>query len=35
MTADVTLDLQPYDVTVLSLYPGLVMTETVMEAADV
>ena len=33
MTADMATELQPHDVTVVSLYPGLVRTEKVMEAA--
>jgi NAD(P)-dependent dehydrogenase (short-subunit alcohol dehydrogenase family) len=33
MTADMAVELGPYDVTVVSLYPGLVRTEKVMEAA--
>jgi NAD(P)-dependent dehydrogenase (short-subunit alcohol dehydrogenase family) len=33
MTADMALELQPHDVTVVSLYPGLVRTEKVMQAA--
>lgn len=33
MTADMAAELRPYGVTVLSLYPGLVRTEKVMEAA--
>jgi dehydrogenase/reductase SDR family protein 1 len=34
MTADMATELRPYDVTVVSLYPGLVRTEKVMEAAE-
>jgi NAD(P)-dependent dehydrogenase (short-subunit alcohol dehydrogenase family) len=33
MTADMSIELQPYGVTVVSLYPGLARTEKVMEAA--
>ena len=33
MTADMAIELQPHGVTVVSLYPGLVRTEKVMEAA--
>jgi len=33
MTADMAFELQPHGVTVVSLYPGLVRTEKVMEAA--
>jgi len=33
MTADMAGELQPYGVTVVSLYPGLVRTEKVMQAA--
>jgi dehydrogenase/reductase SDR family protein 1 len=33
MTADMASELRPYGVTVVSLYPGLVRTEKVMEAA--
>jgi NAD(P)-dependent dehydrogenase (short-subunit alcohol dehydrogenase family) len=33
MTADMAIELQPYGVAVVSLYPGLVRTEKVMEAA--
>jgi dehydrogenase/reductase SDR family member 1 len=33
MTADMAVELQPHGVTVVSLYPGLVRTEKVMEAA--
>ncbi len=33
MTADMAIELRPYGVTALSLYPGLVRTEKVMEAA--
>jgi dehydrogenase/reductase SDR family member 1 len=34
MTADMATELKPYGVTVVSLYPGLVRTEKVMEAAE-
>jgi NAD(P)-dependent dehydrogenase (short-subunit alcohol dehydrogenase family) len=34
MTADMAVELQPFGVTVVSLYPGLVRTEKVMEAAQ-
>jgi NAD(P)-dependent dehydrogenase (short-subunit alcohol dehydrogenase family) len=34
MTADMAAELKPYGVTVVSLYPGLVRTEKVMEAAQ-
>jgi NAD(P)-dependent dehydrogenase (short-subunit alcohol dehydrogenase family) len=34
MTADMATELQPHSVTVVSLYPGLVRTEKVMEAAQ-
>jgi NAD(P)-dependent dehydrogenase (short-subunit alcohol dehydrogenase family) len=34
MTADMATELKPYDVAVVSLYPGLVRTEKVMEAAQ-
>jgi NAD(P)-dependent dehydrogenase (short-subunit alcohol dehydrogenase family) len=34
MTADMAIELKPYGVTVVSLYPGLVRTEKVMEAAQ-
>ena len=34
MTADMAIELRPYGVTVVSLYPGLVRTEKVMEAAQ-
>jgi NAD(P)-dependent dehydrogenase (short-subunit alcohol dehydrogenase family) len=34
MTADMATELRPYGVTVVSLYPGLVRTEKVMEAAQ-
>ena len=34
MTADMALELKPHGVTVVSLYPGLVRTEKVMEAAQ-
>ena len=33
LTADMAVELRPYGVTVVSLYPGLVRTEKVMEAA--
>ncbi len=33
MTADMAIELRPYGVSVVSLYPGLVRTEKVMEAA--
>jgi dehydrogenase/reductase SDR family member 1 len=33
MTADMAVELQPHGVTVVSLYPGLVRTEKVMDAA--
>jgi NAD(P)-dependent dehydrogenase (short-subunit alcohol dehydrogenase family) len=33
MTADMAVELRPYGVTVVSLYPGLVRTEKVMEAS--
>jgi dehydrogenase/reductase SDR family member 1 len=33
MTADMAQELRPYGVTVVSLYPGLVRTEKVIEAA--
>src|SRR5919201_6608319 len=33
MTADMATELRPHGVTVVSLYPGLVRTEKVMEAA--
>ena len=33
MTADMAIELQPHAVTVVSLYPGMVRTEKVMEAA--
>jgi NAD(P)-dependent dehydrogenase (short-subunit alcohol dehydrogenase family) len=33
MTADMAIELEPYGVAVVSLYPGLVRTEKVMEAA--
>jgi dehydrogenase/reductase SDR family member 1 len=33
MTADMAMELRPHAVTVVSLYPGLVRTEKVMEAA--
>jgi NAD(P)-dependent dehydrogenase (short-subunit alcohol dehydrogenase family) len=34
MTADMAIELQPHGVAVVSLYPGLVRTEKVMEAAQ-
>jgi NAD(P)-dependent dehydrogenase (short-subunit alcohol dehydrogenase family) len=34
MTADMAVELKPHGVTVVSLYPGLVRTEKVMEAAQ-
>src|SRR5438046_3940553 len=34
MTADMATELKPHGVTVVSLYPGLVRTERVMEAAQ-
>lgn len=34
MTTDMALELKPHDVAVVSLYPGLVRTEKVMEAAQ-
>ena len=34
LTADMAIELKPYNVTVVSLYPGLVRTEKVMEAAE-
>src|SRR5262245_8618852 len=34
MTSDMAVELRPYGVTVVSLYPGLVRTEKVMEAAQ-
>jgi len=34
MTSDMAVELKPYGVTVVSLYPGLVRTEKVMEAAQ-
>jgi NAD(P)-dependent dehydrogenase (short-subunit alcohol dehydrogenase family) len=34
MTADMATELKPHDVAVVSLYPGLVRTEKVMEAAQ-
>jgi dehydrogenase/reductase SDR family protein 1 len=34
MTADMATELRPHGVTVVSLYPGLVRTEKVMEAAE-
>ena len=34
MTADMALELQPYGVTVVSLYPGMVRTEKVMAASQ-
>ena len=33
MTADMATELRPYGVAVVSLYPGLVRTEKVMDAA--
>jgi len=33
MTTDIAVELRPHGVTVVSLYPGLVRTERVMEAA--
>ncbi len=33
MTADMAVELRPHGVTAVSLYPGLVRTEKVMEAA--
>jgi len=33
MTADMAHELKPYNITVVSLYPGLVRTELVMQAA--
>jgi NAD(P)-dependent dehydrogenase (short-subunit alcohol dehydrogenase family) len=33
LTADMATELRPHDVTVVSLYPGLVRTEKVMQAA--
>src|SRR5829696_2456361 len=33
MTADMAIELKPYNVSVVSLYPGLVRTEKVIEAA--
>src|SRR5205823_13242960 len=33
MTADMAIELRPHDVAVVSLYPGMVRTEKVMEAA--
>ncbi len=33
MTADMAIELQPHNVTVVSMYPGMVRTEKVMEAA--
>ena len=33
MTADMAIELRPYRVTAVSLYPGLVRTEKVMEAS--
>jgi len=33
MTADMAVELQPHGVTAVSLYPGMVRTEKVMEAA--
>ena len=34
MTADMAVELKPHGVTVVSIYPGLVRTEKVMEAAQ-
>ena len=34
MSADMALELQPHGIAVVSLYPGLVRTESVMEAAN-
>jgi NAD(P)-dependent dehydrogenase (short-subunit alcohol dehydrogenase family) len=34
MTADMAVELEPHGVTAVSLYPGLVRTERVMEAAQ-
>ena len=34
MTRDMAVELRPFGVTVVSLYPGLVSTEKVMEAAE-
>ena len=34
MTADMAAELQPHGIAVVSLYPGLVRTEKVMEAAQ-
>jgi NAD(P)-dependent dehydrogenase (short-subunit alcohol dehydrogenase family) len=34
MTADMAVELRSHGVTVVSLYPGLVRTEKVMEAAE-
>src|SRR5215467_14291297 len=34
MTADMSVELKPHGVAVVSLYPGLVRTEKVMEAAQ-
>lgn len=34
MTADMATELKPHGVTVISLYPGLVRTEKIMEAAE-
>jgi NAD(P)-dependent dehydrogenase (short-subunit alcohol dehydrogenase family) len=34
MTADMATELRPHGVTVISLYPGLVRTEKIMEAAE-
>ena len=34
MTADMAVELRPYEVTAVSLYPGLVRTEKIMEAAE-
>lgn len=35
MTADMAHELRPHDITVISLYPGMVRTEAVMQAAAV
>jgi NAD(P)-dependent dehydrogenase (short-subunit alcohol dehydrogenase family) len=34
MTADMAVELRPHEVTAVSLYPGLVRTEKIMEAAE-
>ena len=34
MTADMARELRPYGITAISLYPGLVRTEAVMQAAE-